>query len=583
MALKDKLMTLEDFKAVRDVDVASNSAQFTELKADLDSLTSDVMVSYTITEWERKGITTQGVISDSTTRIKTISPIPEYVESITAETGYKIGIWGFDGDTCMGYWSTVSFVKVHGTPYHDGTVDLTAIRAKQPTYTLWGIGVTDTTSDTITLDDVDKFVFYGSKMDKLTGDVEALPAVDATLSTAGDSADALVTGRGLRQHQHELDYGMKPLDEPTDGYWTVGAYLSFTNFVPSQTNSYTYRNMMKPLEHDVYLYIPDLDYAMGGFTYTVSGTTKTLAETIGLRRCIRIPKGYCFTISIKKMILGNVDATVTADHTFAQKVFVCGPNSAFFTMEPYFVSATIFDRIAIMGDSYGAGAGSAPTAQGKFSWGKTMGRLINSQVDLFCQSGQGTTQWISNSSTGLAALLNTDRYGLYWYGHGINDASKAVDASTCGTVDDLTTYADIDYTTPDGDEKTACLSTLYGRIGYIIRSIQKYAPKSKIVIATVVGMFGCFEVDYPNYRAINIVLENVAEFYGLPLIDYRTSFYYNTDIYRAHYTGQQVANHPLGITHSGMGAENARLLQKAMIDNLEYFWDYIGTYEPDES
>ena len=38
MALKDKLMTLEDFKAVRDVDVASNSAQFTEIKTDLDAL-----------------------------------------------------------------------------------------------------------------------------------------------------------------------------------------------------------------------------------------------------------------------------------------------------------------------------------------------------------------------------------------------------------------------------------------------------------------------------------------------------------------------------------------------------------------
>ena len=38
MALKDKLMTLEDFKAVRDVDVASNSAQFTDIKADLDTL-----------------------------------------------------------------------------------------------------------------------------------------------------------------------------------------------------------------------------------------------------------------------------------------------------------------------------------------------------------------------------------------------------------------------------------------------------------------------------------------------------------------------------------------------------------------
>ena len=38
MALKDKLMTLEDFKAVRDVDVASNSAQFTEIKADLGAV-----------------------------------------------------------------------------------------------------------------------------------------------------------------------------------------------------------------------------------------------------------------------------------------------------------------------------------------------------------------------------------------------------------------------------------------------------------------------------------------------------------------------------------------------------------------
>ena len=35
MALKDKLMTLEDFKAVRDVDVASNQAQFTEINESL--------------------------------------------------------------------------------------------------------------------------------------------------------------------------------------------------------------------------------------------------------------------------------------------------------------------------------------------------------------------------------------------------------------------------------------------------------------------------------------------------------------------------------------------------------------------
>lgn len=38
MALKDKLMTLEDFKAVRDVDVASNQAQFTELNESIGAL-----------------------------------------------------------------------------------------------------------------------------------------------------------------------------------------------------------------------------------------------------------------------------------------------------------------------------------------------------------------------------------------------------------------------------------------------------------------------------------------------------------------------------------------------------------------
>ena len=45
MALKDKLITLEDFKAVRDVDVASNSAQFAEIKADLGDITGNEAVS----------------------------------------------------------------------------------------------------------------------------------------------------------------------------------------------------------------------------------------------------------------------------------------------------------------------------------------------------------------------------------------------------------------------------------------------------------------------------------------------------------------------------------------------------------
>ena len=70
MALKDKLMTLEDFKAVRDVDVASNSAQFTEIKAGLGYL-DGIEVKYNnmfdaSTALDYKAIWTDGAAHDST-------------------------------------------------------------------------------------------------------------------------------------------------------------------------------------------------------------------------------------------------------------------------------------------------------------------------------------------------------------------------------------------------------------------------------------------------------------------------------------------------------------------------------------
>ena len=67
MALKDKLMTLEDFKAVRDVDVASNSAQFTEIKADLGDLDGVINGQSSINYAEGKNISSSdGSLVDET-------------------------------------------------------------------------------------------------------------------------------------------------------------------------------------------------------------------------------------------------------------------------------------------------------------------------------------------------------------------------------------------------------------------------------------------------------------------------------------------------------------------------------------
>lgn len=94
MALKDKLMTLEDFKAVRDVDVASNSAQFTEIKADLGAVDGDVVAQadviangqYTINiTWEAGGINSAGNNSDSLTKALRS---PSYVPFIAGKSIY---------------------------------------------------------------------------------------------------------------------------------------------------------------------------------------------------------------------------------------------------------------------------------------------------------------------------------------------------------------------------------------------------------------------------------------------------------------------------------------------------------------
>jgi len=71
MALKDKLMTLEDFKAVRDVDVASNSAQFMEIKADLGDVEGTLegiktkVVSHTLSKAGRFTVNVNSVIGET--------------------------------------------------------------------------------------------------------------------------------------------------------------------------------------------------------------------------------------------------------------------------------------------------------------------------------------------------------------------------------------------------------------------------------------------------------------------------------------------------------------------------------------
>ena len=105
MALKDKLMTLEDFKAVRDVDVASNSAQFTEIKADLDALFSIESLV-----WVNGAISsTNGSESVSNTRLR--SDVFSNANRVSCDNGYKYIIAAYNGSAYAGMWNGTSLVN----------------------------------------------------------------------------------------------------------------------------------------------------------------------------------------------------------------------------------------------------------------------------------------------------------------------------------------------------------------------------------------------------------------------------------------------------------------------------------------
>lgn len=92
MALKDKLMTLEDFKAVRDVDVASNNQQFTDIKADLDDSVNDLKSA--ITKYNSYNF---------------LVPYP------TEQSIYNGITWSWDGDTCnySGTSTGISYYRLY--------------------------------------------------------------------------------------------------------------------------------------------------------------------------------------------------------------------------------------------------------------------------------------------------------------------------------------------------------------------------------------------------------------------------------------------------------------------------------------
>ena len=224
-----------------------------------------------------------------------------------------------------------------------------------------------------------------------------------------------------------------------------------------------------------------------------------------------------------------------------------------------------FEKFAVIGDSYASGEiYVADSSQSKGytvadyyqkSWGQILARKYGATCINLSVGGLTTRTWLT-SSLGLTKMLAEEAQELYLCALGIND-EVSLGTSYLGTIEDITNY----------DSYSDYPDTFYGNYGKIIEQIKEHAPKSKIVLMSIAYLYNATEDSF------TAAIKNIADYYNIPFINIKDDAFYAKDsIYK---TGQSY-NHPTAPLYAGMEQANARLFNKCVEDNYEYFKNFTG-------
>ena len=222
----------------------------------------------------------------------------------------------------------------------------------------------------------------------------------------------------------------------------------------------------------------------------------------------------------------------------------------------FFSSIALFEKIAVVGDSYSAGAvydvpGMDSSHYGRhngMAWLSIMGRKNGCESNLYAAPGKTTKEWLEDTSeNGLAGLLADNPSNLYFIMMGINDISRGT--VTKGSVADC----NVDWTQ---NEDTFC-----GNYGKIIGNIKTHAPNARIICIGLCPFSGW-----------NDAIKDVADFYGVAYFDSNDDSFFQSSFYRDNMQN----GHPTGITYAGMATAFERLTVKCMQNYISYFQIYWG-------
>lgn len=235
-----------------------------------------------------------------------------------------------------------------------------------------------------------------------------------------------------------------------------------------------------------------------------------------------------------------------------------------------YASVSMFEKIAIIGDSYASGEIYKQTdtdynytsSDGthyyvkdyyNLSWLQVMARKNGVSGVNLSVGGLSTRTWLTNKN-GLQKMLTEEAQNLYIMGLGINDVGK-LGTSYIGSVSDIN---DTDY--------TLNADTFYGNYGKIIEQVKNHAPNCKIIMMAMANNTNA------TYVAYNTAIVNIANHYNIPVIKQYDDEFFLSDFYKNH----MINGHPTADVYSGMALAIDRLICDAIKNDYSYFVDYVG-------
>lgn len=155
----------------------------------------------------------------------------------------------------------------------------------------------------------------------------------------------------------------------------------------------------------------------------------------------------------------------------------------------------------------------------------------------------------------LGKALAADPQQLYILALGINDTTYV----TKGTIEDIT------------DDYTQNPDTFYGNYGSIIEQLMNHAPGAKFIIVKSFLPVSEYGRTTTTYRYTDDACEEIANHYGFPCIDPMDSEFFCC----AEWVSGKRGGHPTAPLYAGMAKALGELLGKCILENYDYFADFM--------